>query len=244
MSYQRKWLKTILAALGTVTLLFTLCSAAHGQEPKGGRLKVYVTLPEAYTFVDDKAIGPGNQSIRLGEGKHTLSVENYGFKPFRQDVSIAAGETTKIRVDLEPDGSKVSGPWGRIQIEVGTATRGDYAVLLNGKSAGYFVGHVDEFNQDIWWKQELIVPVRTHDITVTRNGQTVWTGSVPVGANQRVIINIGNGKIRTTDWPRGGELGEMSRFKAGLASASVVIAPVSASITAAPTKIDCNQSSE
>jgi flagellar motor protein MotB len=244
MSYQRKWLKTILAALGTVTLLFTLCSAAHGQEPKGGRLKVYVTLPEAYTFVDDKAIGPGNQSIRLGEGKHTLSVENYGFKPFRQDVSIAAGETTKIRVDLEPDGSKVSGPWGRIQIEVGTATRGDYAVLLNGKSAGYFVGHVDEFNQDIWWKQELIVPVRTHDITVTRNGQTVWTGSVPVGANQRVIINIGNGKIRTTDWPRGGELGEMSRFKAGLASASVVIAPVSASITAEPTKIDCNQSSE
>jgi flagellar motor protein MotB len=244
MSYQKKWLKSILAALGTVSLLLSLCSAAHAQEPKAGRLKVFVTLPEAYTFVDEKAIGPGNQSIRLGEGKHTLSVENYGFKPFRQDVSIAAGETTKIRVDLEADGSKVSGPWGRIQIEVGTATRGDYAVLLNGKSAGYFVGHVDEFNQNIWWKQELIVPVRTHDITVTRNGQAVWTGSVPVGANQRVIINIGNGKIRTTDWPRGGELGEMSRFKAGMASASVVIAPVSASISAEPTKIDCNQSSE
>jgi hypothetical protein len=79
---------------------------------------------------------------------------------------------------------------------------------------------------------------------VTRNGQTVWSGAVPVAANQRVIINIMNGKIRTTDWPRGEELGEMPRFKAGLASASVVIAPVSGSITATPTRIDCNQPSE
>lgn len=243
MSYERKWFNIFLAVLGTATLLFSLSATVRAQEPKTGKLKVYVTLPEAYTFVDEKAIGPGNQSIRLGEGKHTLSVENYGFKPFRQDISIASGETTKVNVNLEPDGSKVSGPWGRIQIEVGTLTRGDYAVLLNGKSEGYFVGHVDEFNQDILWKQELIVPVRTHDVTVTRNGQTVWSGSVPVGANQRVIINIASGKIRTTDWPRGGELGEMSRFKAGLASASVVIAPVSGSITATPTKIDCNQPS-
>jgi hypothetical protein len=244
MNYQRKWFKIILAVLGTATLLSSVSSAVHAQEPKAGKLKVYVTLPEAYTFVDEKAIGPGNQSIRLGEGKHTLSVENYGFKPFHQDVSIVSGETTKVKVDLEADGSKVSGPWGRIQIEVGTLNRGDYAVLLNGKSAGYFVGHVDEFNQNILWKQELIVPVRTHDITVTRNDQTVWSGSVPVAANQRVIINIDSGKIRTTDWPRGGELGEMSRFKAGLASASVVIAPVSGSITATPTRIDCNQPSE
>src|SRR5579872_422989 len=147
MNYQRKWFKIILAVLGTATLLSSVSSAVRAQEPKAGKLKVYVTLPEAYTFVDEKAIGPGNQSIRLGEGKHTLSVENYGFKPFHQDVSIVSGETTKVKVDLEADGSKVSGPWGRIQIEVGTLNRGDYAVLLNGKSAGYFVGHVDEFNQ-------------------------------------------------------------------------------------------------
>ena len=233
-----------MALLGSAILLSSFSTAAHAQEPKPGKLKVYVTLPEAYTFVDEKAIGPGNQSIRLGEGKHTVSVANYGFKAFRQDVSIASGETTTVKVNLETDGANVSGPWGRIQIEVGTMTRGDYAVLLNGKSEGYFVGHVDEFNQNILWKQELIVPVRTHDVTVTRNGQTVWSGAVPVAANQRVIINIMNGKIRTTDWPRGEELGEMPRFKAGLASASVVIAPVSGSITATPTRIDCNQPSE
>jgi flagellar motor protein MotB len=241
MSHQITCFKSFLVVLGTATLL---SSAVYAQEPKPGKLKVYVTLPEAYTFVDEKAIGPGNQSIRLGEGKHTLSVENYGFKPFQQDVSIASGETTKVMVNLEPDGAKVSGPWGRIQIEVGTATRGDYAVLLNGKSAGYFVGHVDEFNHNILWKQELIVPVRTHDVTITRNGQEVWSGAVPVAANQRVIINIGNGTMKNTDWPRGEGLGEMARFKAGLASASVVIAPVSGSITATPPRIDCNQPSE
>src|SRR6266481_403715 len=241
MSQHIRCFKCLLAVLGTIALL---SSTIYAQEPKAGKLKVYVTLPEAYTFVDEKAIGPGNQSIRLGEGKHTLSVENYGFKPFHQDVSIASDETTKVTVNLEPDGAKVSGPWGRIQIEVGTATRGDYAVLLNGKSAGYFVGHVDEFNHNIWWKQELIVPVRTHDVTITRNGQEVWSGAVPVAANQRVIINLGNGTTRTTDWPRGEGLGEMARFKAGLASASVVIAPVSGSISATPPRIDCNQPSE
>ena len=241
MSLEIKRLKNFLAVVAIATLL---SSAVYGQEPKAGKLKVYVTLPEAYTFVDDKAIGPGNRSVSLGEGMHTLSVENYGFKPFHQDVSIASGQTTKVRVDLQPDGAKVSGPWGRIQIEVGTTTRGDYAVLLNGKSAGYFVGHVDEFNNNIIWKQELIVPVRTHDVTVTRNGNVVWSGAVPVAANQRVIINIGNGKMRDKDWPRGAELGEMPRFKAGMASASVVIAPVSASISATPPKIDCNQPSE
>lgn len=244
MNYQSKWFKSFLVVLGTATLLSSLSLTVHAQEPKAGKLKVYVTLPEAYTFVDEKAIGPGNQSLRLGEGKHTLSVENYGFKPFRQDISIAAGETTKVKVNLEADGANVTGPWGRIQIEVGTMTRGDYAVLLNGKSEGYFVGHVDEFNHNTWWKQELIVPARTHDVTITRNGQEVWSGAVPVAANQRVIININNGKMRTTDWSRGEKFGEMSRFKAGLASTAVVVAPVSATINATPSKINCNQSSE
>src|SRR4029077_18683174 len=84
----------------------------------------------------------------------------------------------------------------------------------------------------------------THDVTVTRNGQVVWTGAVPVAANQRVIINIQNGQQRTKDWPRGGELGPMPRFKAGLMSASVVIAPVSGTISANPPKINCNEPSE
>ena len=231
----------LFVVLGAIALA---SSAAYAQEPKPGKLKVSVSRPEPYTFVDEKAIGPGNQSIRLPEGKHSVTVANYGFKSFRQDVSITPGETTSVAANLEPDGSVVSGPWGRIQFEVGTMTRGDYAVLLNGKKPDYFVGHVDEFNHNIWWKQELIVPPATHEITVTRNGKVVWSGAVPVAANQRVIINIANGNQRTKDWPRGSELGPMPRFKASLASTSTVIAPVSGTISANPTRIDCNQPSE
>src|SRR6266481_5250993 len=164
----------LFVVLGAIALA---SSAAYAQEPKPGKLKVSVSRPEPYTFVDEKAIGPGSQSIPLPEGKHSVTVANYGFKSFRQDVSITSGETTSVAANLEPDGSVVSGPWGRIQFEVGTMTRGDYAVLLNGKKPEYFVGHVDEFNHNIWWKQELIVPARTHEVTVTTNGQVVWSGN-------------------------------------------------------------------
>jgi hypothetical protein len=241
MNRQTQYIRTFSLFLCAV-VLFTL--GAYAQEPKLGKLKVNVSLPEAYIFVDEKAIGPGNRSIRLGEGNHSLSVVNYGFKTFRQDISVEAGKTTTVKANLEPTGGTVSGPWGRIQIEVGTTTRGDYAVLLNGKSSGYFVGHVDEFNNNRIWKQELIVPARTHEVTVTRHGAVVWSGPVSVAPNERVIINIGSGKQRTTTWSRGTKLADMPRFKAGVASASVVVAPVSGSISAIPTKIDCSQPSE
>src|SRR5258706_536709 len=93
-------------------------------------------------------------------------------------------------------------------------------------------------------KHELIVPARTHEVTVTRYGAAVWSGSVTVASDQRVIINIGNGKQRTKAWPSGTQLDNMPRFKACTASASAVVAPVSGSISATPAKIDCNQPSE
>lgn len=227
-----------------LSLAIGLCSTGYTQEPKLGKLKVSVSPPEAYTFVDDKAIGPGFRSIPLSEGKHTLFVTNYGYKSFEQDVSVAPGQTASVRADLQPAGAQLSGPWGRIQIEVGSTTRGDYAVLLNGKTPPYFVGHVDEFNHNIWWKQELIVPPGTHEVTVTRHGQVAWSGKLAVAANQRVIVDISNDKQKVKDWPRGAQLGAMNRFKAGIASASVVIAPVSGTIGANPSKIDCDQVSQ
>src|ERR1700746_2520991 len=93
--------RPLLVILGVSALV---SSAAFAQEPKPGKLKVSVSRPEPYTFVDEKAIGPGNQSIHLPEGKHSVTVANYGFKSFRQDVSIAPGETTSVTANLEPDG--------------------------------------------------------------------------------------------------------------------------------------------
>jgi outer membrane protein OmpA-like peptidoglycan-associated protein len=231
---------TSILLLGAVLL----SSAALAQEPKPGRLKVTVSPSEAYTFLDLRAMGPGDQSIEVAPGNHKVMVANYGFKFFQQDVDIQPGQTASVTAKLEPSGAPVSGPHGRIQFEVGLWKAGDYAVFLNGKTPGYFVGHVDEFNNDIGWKQELIVPPGNYDVTVTRHGKVAWMGKVPVSANQRTIVDISNGHQRTKEWPRGAELGAMNRFKAGTASAAVVVAPVSGSISVNPAKINCGQPAE
>src|SRR5258708_4898840 len=211
------------------------------------KLKVYVYPDEAYTFVDGRAIGPGNRTVKLPLGTHNLIVANYGFKFFQQDVALDSGKPTIVKVNLEPSGSDVPGPFGRIQIELGRLSlgdAGDHAVLLNGKTANYFVGHIDEFNNNIGWHQELVVPPGNHQVTVTRRGNEVWSGTISVAANQRVIVDISNGKQKVKDWSGGGKLHALPRFTAGMASARVTVAPVSSEISASPSKIDCGQPSQ
>jgi hypothetical protein len=214
-----------------------------------------VSPKQAYTFVDGKAIGPGNRVIKLDVGAHHVVVANYGYKFVEQDVSLDSDKTVPVDIKLEPVGAPVPGPRGRIQIEAGWhhgATAA--AVLLNGKKPLYFVGHVDEFDNDFIWHQELIVPPGTHQVTVTRDGKELWSGPITVAADQRVIVDITNGKEKTKPWPRGSscpsyrpqcEMPKLAqRFKAGIASATVVVAPVSGSVSANPPKIDCNQSTQ
>lgn len=225
---------------------FLLNSVAYAQDTKPGKLKISVSPKQAYTFIDGKAIGPGNRTIKLDVGTHHLVVANYGYKFVEQDVSIDPDHTLPLDIRLEPAGAEVPGPRGRIQIEVGMRRAGDAAVLMNGNKPQYFVGHVDEFNNDIIKHQELIVPPGRHELTVTRYGKELWTGVVTVGANQRVIVDISNGKQVTKDWPRGtNELqAGVQRFKAGVAGATIAVAPVSGSISANPQKINCNQNTQ
>jgi outer membrane protein OmpA-like peptidoglycan-associated protein len=241
MKYQNG--RILCGVLGAVVFL---SSAAVAQESQTGKLKISVSPKQAYTFVDGKAIGPGNRTIKLDVGTHHLVVANYGFKFAEQDVSVDSGSTIPLDIHLDPVGGEVAGPRGRIQIEVGMRRAGDAAVLLNGKTPHYFVGHVDEFNHDIVLHQELVVPPGTHEVTVTRYGKELWSGSVTVAADQRVILDISNGKQVTKAWPRGsGELGAaVPRFHAGTASATVAVAPVSGTVSANPAKIDCNQNTQ
>jgi len=229
-------IKTFCLAVAATALLG---SVTFAQDPKPGKLKMSVRPKQAYTFVDGKAIGPGNRTIKLDVGTHHVIVANYGYKFAEQEVSLDSDKTVPVDIKLEPVGEAVPGPRGRIQIEAGRlhgATAA--AVLLNGKKSLYFVGHVDEFNHDHFgWHQELIVPPGTHQVTVTRDGRELWSGAITVAANQRVIVNIANGKEKITPWARGEsckvdcdttELPELApRFKAGVASATVVVAPVS-----------------
>jgi len=235
--------RTFSKILGAGLLLSAVVVA---QDTKPGKLKISVSPKQAYTFVDSNAIGPGNHTIKLDVGTHHLIVGNYGFKFAEQDVSIDSNHTVPVDIQLGPAGAEVAGPRGRIQIEVGMRRAGDAAVLLNGKKPQYFVGHVDEFNNDIIKHQELVVPPGTHQLTVTRYGKELWSGAVTVEANQRVIVNISNGKQTTKPWPRGtDELGgATSRFAAGVASATVVVAPVSGTVSANPPKINCSENTQ
>jgi len=233
--------RTLLSVLGAAVLVG---AAVYAQEAPTGKLKVHVDPEEAYTFVDGQAYGPGQHTIKLAAGDHTILIANYGFTFHEEKVPLEPNGTASMNVKLEPKGGLVSGPRGRIQIEPGGLDAGDDAVLLNGKTPAYFVGHVDEFNNDIIAKQELIVPPGKHLVTVTRHGKEIWSGVLDVGANQRVIVWLGSGKQRVTQWDRGTKLGDLRRFKAGIASATIVIAPVSGTIAAVPSAINCNQPSQ
>jgi hypothetical protein len=211
-----------------------------------GKLKVKVTPKQAYVFVDGQAIREGSQSISLAPGKHTVVVVNYGYKMESRDVDITAGKSTPLEVTLQAYGNPVAGPYGVVMIEKGfwNSQEARAAVLSEGTKPDYFVGHVDEFNHDWWWHQNLLLPPGTHHLTVTLKGKTLFSGDVNVVANKKTVIHLNqNGKQTTADWPRGEKLKDLARFKAGTATAQVAIAPVTGSFSVSNANINCGQTS-
>jgi hypothetical protein len=229
-----------------ITLAMAFALSAGSSFAQDGKLKLKVTPKEGYLFVDGRAIRDGGHSVSLTAGKHTVVVVNYGYKIFTQDVTITAGKSTDLKVVLEAYGDKVPGPYGLIMVE--DKPQGKAAVLLNGKKVDYFVGHVDEFNHDWLWHQNLLVPPGTHVVTVMRDDKVVWTGSVTVGANEKAVIHVTkDGKITKEPWKRGEELakkGPQPRFESGMASTRVVVAPPKiTAFTVDNANIKCGQTS-
>ena len=226
-----------LVSLLAMAVAFLFASPAFAQD---GKLKIKVSPKQAYVFVDGNAIKPGKQTVKLPAGKHSIGVYNYGYTPQTQDVDITAGKTTDLNVTLQSSGGEVSGPFGDIEL------KGDRkaAVLLNGKTPSYFVGHVDEFDWNWLWHQRLLVRPGTYQIDVTHNGQTVWSGPVTVEAGKQVSVQLhSGGKQSTKNWKQGNTLGPQPRFKSGFASSTVAIAPVSGNFSASPTQINCGDNS-
>src|ERR1700752_1248061 len=220
-----------------------LCAVpAFGQSSQEtGKLKIHVDPKQAYVFVDGKAIRDGNQTIELASGDHKVGVYNYGYIPKTQDVHVGTGETTDLRVGLQSSGEVVAGPFADIEF------KGDprAAVLLNGTTPDYFVGHVDEFDWNWIWHQRLLVKPGTYQVTVTREGNTIWSGPVTANAGQQVTVYLDhNGEMKTKEWKEGLTMAPQPRFHAGIASATVPVAPVMAQLKAQSTNLTCGQATD
>jgi OmpA family/PEGA domain len=226
--------------IAVVVSLAALPAFAQSNE-SDGRLKIHVSPKQAYVFVDGRAIRDGSQTIDLQPGSHEVSVRNYGYLANTQKVQIDSRKTTDLTVALQASGDKVSGPFGDIEFKGHPRA----AVLLNGTTPDYFVGHVDEFDWNWIWHQRLLVKPGHYAVTVTRAGNPVWSGPVEVKAGQHVTVYLDHdGKMKTRDWPQGNTMGPQPRFHAGVASAIVPIAPVTAQLTAQSTSVGCGQPTE
>jgi hypothetical protein len=225
--------------LAILVLSMSVVPASAQDNAGSGKLKIRVNPKQAYVFVDGKAIRDGGQTIELTAGTHVVGVDNYGYVPKSQTVHIGAGETTDLAVTLQASGDMVSGPFGDIEFKGHPRA----AVLLNGTTPAYFVGHVDEFDNNFLWHQWLLVRPGRYQVTVTQKGKTIWSGPVDVKAGQREVVYLNDGgKIESRNFKRGLTLGPEPRFDAGIASAMVPIAPVTAKLTASQTQTTCGQS--
>ena len=226
----------VLQIIAVLSLLALPAFARADQNT--GKLRVHVNPKQAYVFVDGKAIRDGSQTLSLTPGSHEVSIRNYGYLPNTQAVNIESGGTAELNVELQKSGDKVVGPFADIEFKGHPRA----AVLLNGTTPDYFVGHVDEFDWDWIWHQRLLVKPGTYNVTVTREGDSIWSGPVTVKAGEKAIVHLDqNGMITTKNWPEGDKMGPQPRFHAGVASAEVPIAPVTAELTAKSSTVGCGQ---
>ena len=222
-----------------VLFLIVLTLVATPLLAKDGHLKLQVTPKEAYVYIDGVPLGFGNGLFWAVPGEHTLSVYNYGYKPYSTKFTAESGKTSSLSVALEAVPGTVSGPWGMIELK---GPR-DAAVLLNGKTPDFFVGDEDEFNFNFAsWHQELLVPPGNYELSAfDYGGAEIYSGPVSVAENQKVTVSLNkSGEKKTSDWPRGKTLtAPLPRFKAGTASATVAVAKPTVQLTSSSAQVDC-----
>lgn len=218
-------------------------SFAQENADEKGQVFVNVMPEEAYIWVDGKPANHRSSYLSLAPGDHTITVYNYGYEPKTQSFSVTSGGYLEITANLKAVPGKVQGPWGRIQIE---GVPGNSLVFMNGTTPEFFVGHADEMNNNFIAKQQLIVPVGTHQLYIVRRktNEPIWSGKVDVKENKRLVLygkSANKGDIVYKDWSKGKKLKDLKRFEAGTASATIAVAPVTATLAADHQDVKCNE---
>jgi hypothetical protein len=224
-----------------LTFLAVSASIAFAEKPNIAKVRVNVTPSEAYIFLDGQPYTHRSHTLRLAPGDYTIGVYNYGYVPQVQKITLKQGDNPEINARLAVVPETVAGPWGRIQIEGNVNDKA--AVFLNGTSPEYFVGHIDEMNNNVLAKQRLIVPVGKYEVILVNPKETkpFFTGQVEVRANERVIVDVAAHENTRTykPWEGGEKHAAFKRFEAGTASATIAVAPVKASIALDKNQISC-----
>jgi hypothetical protein len=207
-----------------------------------GYLRLNVKPAQAYIYADGVPyVESQRHFITLTPGEHKIDLYNYGYRPETRNVTIVAGKLWVENVTMEAIPGMITGPWGCITIK--GADRA--AVLLNGKDpAAFLVGHGDEFNNELGWHQELIVPPGKQELTLEYAHGDPWSVTVDVQPNKRVVVDAYKGVRETVDWSRGEQYSELPRFHAGIASARVVVEKVTGVFAAATGQVNCGDSTQ
>ena len=243
---QHSSMLTRYGLMGTITALslFAFLGSAYA---KGNlsKLRIFVQPVEAEIFIDGQHMGDAtwNETLEvpdIGPGEHTVGVYCYGYTPQTFKLNFEAGQTQYLEVDLAPMAGTVAGPWGRIQIK--GAPRA--AVLLNGKTVEYVVGHVDEADSSTAFQQELLVHPGTYQVTLVHGDKTIWAGPVTVEQGKRTVVHVPAGTTQVEGWAGKAPANDLPRFRAGIASTTIAVEPVTANFSGGTTTIVCGDSAQ
>jgi len=209
------------------------------------KLRVIVRPVETDVFIDGEHMGDATydgtlQVPNLSPGEHTVELRCYGYTPQSFKLNFEAGRSQYIETRLEPLAGTVAGPWGRIQIKGSSHA----AVLLNGKTPEYMVGHVDETNNSFITQQELLVHPGTYQVAVVHKDKTIWAGPVTVEAGKRTVLHVPSGTTHVENWAGKQPANDLPRFHGGIFSDTIAVGPVTGTFSAGTPTIACGDSAQ
>jgi hypothetical protein len=202
-------------------------------------VKVRVSPPEAYIFVDGQPFAHRSQTIALPAGQHKIGVYNYGFVPQVQDVNLEPGKNPEIVARLTAVSERVAGPWGRIQIEGNVNDKA--AVFLNEMKPDFFVGHIDEMNNEKMATQKLVLPVGTYQLILVnpKEATPFYSEKIEVKPDQRLVVDVAKNTMEYHNWTKAGHKTSRQRFQTGMNTASIAVAPVNGTFKTDKNDIRC-----
>ena len=226
------------ALLATAMLLAFGATLIHAQD---STIKVRVSPPEAYIFVDGQPFAHRSQTITLPAGQHMIGVYNYGFVPKVETFRLEPGVNPEFVARLEPLPETVKGPWGRLQIEGNVNDKA--AVFINGIKPEYFVGHVDEMNNEKIATQKLVLPIGTYELFIVNPKESTpfFTDKIEIRNNERLVIDVATGAHVYHHWTKAGHHEALQRFDTGANTASIAVAPVTGTFSVDKTAIKCGE---